>query len=324
MQARTGSVRIWHWAHVEHNPHCEAALEGEWHLSWKQLAIEGTQEITVGRRRADILAPGGFTVELQASAMDREEVWARERDWAGQGGIVWIFRADRERAAGRITTTSSFAGYEQHVAEPEKHETLDITWSHAPDRVRSARARSFLDIVGDQLLSIGGWRPGSSPLTGYGWRVPKDAVVRNVLLGTVIPEPVAGDPAEVIRQMEAQKARQKREKRRREAERQEAERQRQRQRERWQQEAERQRAEQEQREEQLRRDRIHARMRMLADAAQQESRPEPLPQKPASPITRRLRGWRLRREAKRAEAERARGRGRAEDPRPSGRGPSET
>jgi hypothetical protein len=243
---------------------------------------------------------------------------------AGQGGMVWVFRADREFAAGRINMTRSFAAYEKYLAEPEKRPTLDIAWSHAPERVRAARARSFLDIGGGQLLFIGGWRPGSSPLTGYGWRVPRDAVVRNVLHGIVIPEPIARDPAEVILQIEAQrqkeaekKARQKREKRRQEAGRQREERQRQ--------EAERQRAAQEQREEQLRRDRIHARMRMPADAAQRESRPEPLPQKPRSLITGRLREWRLRREAERAAAERAREReAEAGNPPPSGRDSSET
>jgi hypothetical protein len=193
MRTRAGTVRIWHWAHIERNPHCEAALESEWHLAWKVLGIDGTQEVKVGNRRADILAPGGFAVEFQASALTGEEVWDREWDWAGQGRMVWVFRADREFAAERINMTRSFAAYEKYLAEPEKRHTLDIAWSHAPERVRVARTRSFLDIGGGQLLLIGGWRPGSSPLTGYGWRVPRDAVVRNVLHGIVIPEPIARD-----------------------------------------------------------------------------------------------------------------------------------
>ncbi len=305
MRARTGTVRIWHWAHVEHNPHCEAALESEWHLAWKTLGIEGTQEIAVGRRRADVLAPGRFAVEFQASALTGEEVWARERDWLIHGRMVWVFRADREHAAGRITMTSSFAGYEKHLAEPEKHETLDITWSHAPERVRAACERSFLDIGGGELLFIGGWRPGSSPLTGYGWRVSRDAVVRNVLRGEVVPAPIAGDPRAVILQIQtqllkeaAQKARQQREERRREEEQQ---------REEWQrQEAERQRTEQEQRQEQQRRAEIHARMGMLPQQAAESPEPDPEPSAPGFVITQKLREWRLRREAKRAAAERAR------------------
>jgi competence CoiA-like predicted nuclease len=113
MLAKTGAVLIWHWAHVKDNPHCEAARESEWHLAWKALGIDGTQEITVGRHRADVLAPGGFAVEFQASPLDREEVSARESGWAAQGGMVWVLQADRAFAAGRITMAKSLAGYEK-------------------------------------------------------------------------------------------------------------------------------------------------------------------------------------------------------------------
>ena len=39
--AGTGSVRIWHWAHLVHNPRCKAARETEWHLAWKVPAWPG-------------------------------------------------------------------------------------------------------------------------------------------------------------------------------------------------------------------------------------------------------------------------------------------
>jgi competence CoiA-like predicted nuclease len=38
IRPRTGSVRIWHWAHLVHNPRCKAARAAEWHLAWKVLA----------------------------------------------------------------------------------------------------------------------------------------------------------------------------------------------------------------------------------------------------------------------------------------------
>jgi hypothetical protein len=41
MRARTGPVRIWHWAHLVHNPRCKAARATEWHLAWKVLAWPG-------------------------------------------------------------------------------------------------------------------------------------------------------------------------------------------------------------------------------------------------------------------------------------------
>jgi hypothetical protein len=202
MLARAGTVRIWHWAHLERNPHCEAALETEWHLAWKVLGIDGTQEVKVGRRRADILAPGGYAVEFQASTLDPAEVRTREDDWTAQGGMAWVFKADKPAAAGHIDAYGSFAG-EEHLVKPENRATLDITWRWAPVQVRFARAPSFLDIGNDELLFIGRWRPGSSPLTGYGWKVSKDWVVQNLLRGSVIPAPLAGDPAEIKQKIEA-------------------------------------------------------------------------------------------------------------------------
>lgn len=297
MLARTGEVLIWHWAHVQENPHCEAARESDWHLAWKARGIDGTQEITVGTRRADILAPGGFAVEFQASAISNSDVWAREADWAAQGGMVWVFRADKAFAARRIRTAKSLAGYDNQLSAPERHQTLDITWSHAPERIRTAGALSFLDLGIGELLFIGGWRHGSSPLTGYGWRVPMNLVVRNVLHGTTIPVPIAGDPAETIRKIERwrqqeakKKARRRDEELRREAERQHEE---------W-----RRQAAAREREDQQQREKIQLAARQAAAASAQAQQPVPRPEsashRPESVITQKLRQWRLRREKKRA------------------------
>lgn len=89
---------------------------------------------------------------------------------------------------------------------PENRATLNIRWLFAPDRVRAARAPAFLDIGNDELLFAGGWRPESSPLAGYGWRVPKDWVVANVLRGGAIPARLAEDPAEVRNMIMAHQA----------------------------------------------------------------------------------------------------------------------
>jgi hypothetical protein len=202
MIARTGSIVIWHWAHRVRNPDCETAPESEWHLAWKALALDGTQEVKVGRRRADVLAPGGFAVEFQASALTAEEVRAREDDWAAQGGMAWVFKADTEYAAGRIKLKGSLAEYGDDLVKPENRATLDITWAHAPERVRAARAPSFLDIGDDQLLFIGGWPdPDWYPLEGYGWRVSKDWLVQNLLRGSTLPSPLADNPAVVRRKI---------------------------------------------------------------------------------------------------------------------------
>jgi Competence protein CoiA-like family len=201
MRARAGPVRIWHWAHVARNPHCEAARESEWHLAWKILGADGTQEVRVGARRADVLAPGGFAVEFQASALDAAEVRAREDDWGAQGALVWVFRADREFGAGRIVLAGSFRGWDECLLQPENRATLDVTWFHAPERVRAAHAPSFLDLGGGQLLFVGAWRQDSQPLSGYGWRVSRDWVVGHVLRGGVVPAPLAEDPVKVVRRL---------------------------------------------------------------------------------------------------------------------------
>lgn len=193
MRARTGSVRIWHWAHVAHTPGCAVAREAEWHLAWKAEGLDGTQERVVGRRRADVLAPGGYAVEFQASPIDQAEIRGREHDWSAQGGMVWVFRADQAT----IRAAAFFSPGEKYLLKKENQDTLTITWPHAPERVRAARAPSFLDLGDGELLFVGGWRLGSSPLTGHGWRVPKGWVVQNVLRGNTIPAPLTPDPWEI-------------------------------------------------------------------------------------------------------------------------------
>jgi Competence protein CoiA-like family len=198
MLARTGSVRIWHWAHVERNPHCEAARETEWHLAWKVLGLDGTQEVKVGNRRADVLAPGGYAVEFQASALPGEEVRAREDDWATQGGIAWLFRADQAR----IEVGGLYLPEWLHLLKPENQATIRITWPRAPERVRAARAPSFLDIGNGELLFVGGWDRDSSPLAGWGWKVTKNWVIENLLRADQVPALLADDPADVFRRID--------------------------------------------------------------------------------------------------------------------------
>jgi hypothetical protein len=209
MIAKTGWVNTWHWAHLAHNPACEIAPESEWHLSWKALGFDGSQEIVVGRRRADVLAPGGFAVEFQASALDRYEVQSREDDWAGHDGMAWVFKADEAR----IQAVPFFPSGWDRLLEENELATLRITWPRAPERVRAARAPAFLDTGGGELLFIGGWHRWSSPLTGYGWRVHKDWVVHNLLRAQMMPPPLAGDPAAVQRRVEAQLRGEERERR---------------------------------------------------------------------------------------------------------------
>jgi hypothetical protein len=200
MVARTGDVMIWHWAHRAANPQCAAGHEGPWHLLWKYLAAPGTQECMVGDRRADVLAPGGFTVGLQASPMTAEEVWSRELDWRMR--LVWIFDAAAAFSAGRLRVWRSagqqadgqpvvFGGERFRRRPPEKRDAWDVSWSRAPARVKSACCRSILDLGGD-LIYVGAWEVPGRPLRGYGWPVTRERVAVNVLNGQAIPEPAPG------------------------------------------------------------------------------------------------------------------------------------
>jgi hypothetical protein len=175
MIAKTGDVVIWHWAHLAENPGCGAAGETGWHLEWKDLGPPGSQERAVGRRRADVLAPGGFAVEFQLSPLTAAEVTARERDWGGK--LVWIFDAADAYQEGRLALR----------VHPDRRGDAyrNVYWAHAPERVRAARCRSFLDLGGDLIL-VGRWYD-SSLLQGYGWQVTRDWVVAWVLNGTSIP-----------------------------------------------------------------------------------------------------------------------------------------
>jgi hypothetical protein len=203
VRANRGEVKVWYWSHQPGNPSdCTAAGETEWHLRWKAEAIDGTQERTVGSHRADVLAPGGYAVELQRSPIERAELRRREADWNTQGGMVWIFYAIEAAEEGRLRSGPSL----MWPRASEDGQVDEITWSHAPDRVRSATPPLFLDAGKSRLLFVGGWRRGASPLTGWGWRVTKQWVINNVLRGDKIPEPFGEDPEEVIRRHRQEEA----------------------------------------------------------------------------------------------------------------------
>lgn len=179
MIAKTGDVVIHHWAHETDQPHCRASAEGPWHLAWKSLGAEGTQEVAIGNRRADVLAPGGFAVEFQKSPMSPAEVQAREADWKHH--LVWIFDARDAYAEGRLELRT-------HPDRDPGDAYRNIRWTHAPVRIKAATCRSLLDIDGERLVYVGKWFD-SSPLRGYGWQVTQEWCVAYVVQGDRIHEP---------------------------------------------------------------------------------------------------------------------------------------
>jgi hypothetical protein len=179
MLAKTGEVVSWHWAHLTENPHCAAALESEWHLGWKSEATHPGVEVAVGKRRADVLAPYGYAIEFQRSALTREEVQAREDDWERK--VIWIFYAKEayERPGGLEfwNADASFG----------KVDWAKIHWPHAPERVRAARCWVLLDVGKANLMFVGEWVPGKSPLQGYGWTVSREWVEKEIINGNELP-----------------------------------------------------------------------------------------------------------------------------------------
>lgn len=174
MLAKTGNVVVWHWAHRVRPLDCQAAYEGEWHLAWKGLALDGTQEVAhpSGKRRADVLAPGGFAVEFQASALTAEEVRAREADWDNK--LVWVFDAREayKKDSLRIMGHGSQRG---------------IFWFKAPERIKTARCPTYYDLGDEGLIHVHELRQERSSLKGRGKILSKKLVVESVVRGTKFP-----------------------------------------------------------------------------------------------------------------------------------------
>jgi hypothetical protein len=174
MMAKTGNVMVWHWAHLVRPLDCQAAYETEWHLQWKSLALDGTQERPhpTGKRRADVLALGGFAVEFQHSALTAKDVQAREADWDNK--LVWVFDAQKAYQKGSLKIMGQGG-------------QRGLFWFKAPEQIKAARCPTFYDIGNDELLRVGELRQEKSSLKGRGWVVSKQSVVSGVLRGANLP-----------------------------------------------------------------------------------------------------------------------------------------
>jgi hypothetical protein len=179
MIAKTGDVKVWHWAHATEQPGCPSEGESEWHLAWKAAGLPGTQEKTVGNRRADVLAPSGYAIEFQKSAMSGAGVLAREKDWKRK--LIWVFDVSEAREAGRLELRIN-------PSKPEGDGYRHIEWSHALERVRAATCQVILDLDGENMLYLGKWYE-SSPLMGYGWLVTREWVEASIVRGDKIVRP---------------------------------------------------------------------------------------------------------------------------------------
>lgn len=91
VQAKCGSINIWHWAHISVID-CDPWAEGEsrWHADWKLAFPRECREVVIGPHRADI-ALEHAVIELQSSSISPEEIRERESFYRN---LHWIVKAD--------------------------------------------------------------------------------------------------------------------------------------------------------------------------------------------------------------------------------------
>ena len=96
--AKCGQRDTWHWAHKSANCDPWHEFEDDWHRAWKSLFPIEWQEVitfdaTSGEKHiADIRSSDGRVIEFQSSAIEPNEVAAREAFYAP---MIWIVDGTR-------------------------------------------------------------------------------------------------------------------------------------------------------------------------------------------------------------------------------------
>lgn len=180
MTAKCGDVLVWHWAHTNRPDHCTSPYgESEWHLLWKERAIDGTQEYPhpTRPRRADVRAPSGFVVEFQRSPLTATQVRDRENDWDRR--LVWVLDAEAAYNAERL-----------RLFEPEPGlRRQRFYWFKSPEIVRAVTCTTLYDLGDDELFYVEYGNSRGNGLSGSGWWVSLDWVITDVLRGERWPNP---------------------------------------------------------------------------------------------------------------------------------------
>jgi competence protein CoiA len=185
MQAKTGDIVTWHWAHVHKHesdaPPCAGSGETEWHLGWKATCDDPRRiEVAKGNRRADVLHKAGWAIEFQHSAISPQEITGRETDWRGR--VIWVFDLRDAYAEGR------FGHYKMNHEDRVSH-ALWWSWSKQSitDYAAKKKAVAFLDLGETGLILVGGWHTHLSPRRGFGWPVGQRDFVDAVVNGAMVP-----------------------------------------------------------------------------------------------------------------------------------------
>jgi hypothetical protein len=141
--AKCGEIVIWHWAHEagggHHDPWWE---ESQWHLGWKEWALEQGWRVEVQIERdsvrhvADVVTPSGWVIELQHSSIDPATIGARERFY---GRMVWLW--DTVDAADERMKFNYYEGGK-----------VSVRWKHPRWSVCVVHRPSYFDIGHGDLL----------------------------------------------------------------------------------------------------------------------------------------------------------------------------
>ena len=161
VQAKCGSVNIWHWAHHARTD-CDtwAEPDSRWHHHWQALfpldRVERPIRVGDTLHRADALTPTGTVIEFQHSALSVADIRAREDFYCD---MLWVWDVQDADARERLTL--------RHKA-PENYSTFQ--WSHARRSLLACRKPVYLHLQ-DDLFHVRKFHPGP-PVRGWGHLVP--------------------------------------------------------------------------------------------------------------------------------------------------------
>ena len=166
VQAKCGSINIWHWAHIGSVCPFEREPETEWHRNWKSIFPKDWCEVVTGDLRADVMTPGGVAIEFQNSPISYRDIAKRERGYAK---MAWILNGQPFSKR-----------FDIYGAKPAKDGTVfcKYQWNHARKYVELMTKPIFIDFdfESDRLFRI----KKSHGRHGYGFIGTKSSLFKTL------------------------------------------------------------------------------------------------------------------------------------------------
>lgn len=155
VQAKCGSIKAWHWAHVS-TVDCDdwAEPDSSWHQGWQSKVDASRREVVIGCHRADVVTAQGLILELQHSSISPEEIAVREAFYGRE--MVWLFDAREAYAQDRLLIRKK-SGTSIHT----------FRWKQPRRSIAACRRTVWLDLDGQKVLRLGRIYP-NTPCGGWG------------------------------------------------------------------------------------------------------------------------------------------------------------